>query len=476
MDAKQQLALLYTRTTRQAPTEIQLLPEAGSNRTYYRLKGSRSLIGVEGTSIAENRAFIHLSRHFVAASLPMPAIKAVSEDERYYLQEDLGDVSLFDAIRNGRETGNFNPDEIALLHQTIQCLPAIQYVGGQRLDFGHCYPQSEFDRRTVMWDLNYFKYCFLKLTGLEFEEHLLEKDFETLAERLLDSDNEPTFLYRDFQSRNVLIKDGKPHFIDFQGGRKGPIYYDVASFLWQAKANLPTSLRESLITSYLEALRTYRIIDRPTFDTHLRLFVFFRTLQVLGAYGFRGWIEKKTHFIESIPFALRNLEATADYFESDFPYLVSILKNIIALPRFQPSAEESKELTVEVMSFSYRKGIPEDISGNGGGYVFDCRSIHNPGRYAPYKALNGMDQPVIDFLENDGEILTFLKHVDALVDFHVETYLKRGFTHLSVYFGCTGGQHRSVYSAQHVAEHLHQKYGVKVVLSHREQGIKQIFR
>lgn len=466
------LAQLYQSYTGEAPTSIEPLPGAGSNRKYFRLKGKESLIGVYGTSTEENRAFIYMARHFSQKGLPVPRILAEAPDQSAYLQDDLGDTSLFQLIKQGRESGNFSDEETNILKQTIRLLPQIQFEGSKDMDFSYCYPQARFNRRSVLWDLNYFKYCFLKATGLEFQENLLEDDFERMADTLLQIEPQ-VFMYRDFQSRNVMIREEKPYFIDFQGGRKGPFYYDVASFLWQAKANYPDSLRQELLDEYLDALRPYHAIDKEQFLTTLRHFVLFRTLQVLGAYGFRGYFEKKAHFIQSVPYAIENLCQLLETDFPEYPYLCLMLRKLTELPQFA-SIRNRRKLTVRVMSFSYKKGIPEDPSGNGGGYVFDCRAVHNPGKYEQYKQLTGRDKPVIDFLEQDGEILQFLEHVDALADAHVQRFLERGFTNLSICFGCTGGQHRSVYSAEHVAHHLNEKFGVHIHLIHREQHIEQI--
>ena len=466
------LAQLYQSYTGEAPTSIEPLPGAGSNRKYFRLKGKESLIGVYGTSTEENRAFIYMARHFSQKGLPVPRILAESPDQSVYLQDDLGDTSLFQLIKQGRESGNFSDEETNILKQTIRLLPQIQFEGSKEMDFSYCYPLATFNHRSVLWDLNYFKYCFLKATGLEFQENLLEDDFERMADTLLQIEPQ-VFMYRDFQSRNVMIREEKPYFIDFQGGRKGPFYYDVASFLWQAKANYPDSLRQELLDEYLDALRPYHAIDKEQFLTTLRHFVLFRTLQVLGAYGFRGYFEKKAHFIQSVPYAIENLRQLLETDFPEYPYLCLMLRKLTELPQFA-SIRNRRKLTVRVMSFSYKKGIPEDPSGNGGGYVFDCRAVHNPGKYEQYKQLTGRDKPVIDFLEQDGEILQFLEHVDALADAHVQRFLERGFTNLSICFGCTGGQHRSVYSAEHVAHHLNEKFGVRIRLIHREQHIEQI--
>ncbi len=325
----------------------------------------------------------------------------------------------------------------------------------------------------IFWDLNYFKYCFLKATGLEFNEGQLEDDFQHLADVLLRSSS-ATFMYRDFQSRNVMIKDGEPMFIDFQGGRKGPFFYDVASFLWQAKANFPNSLRQELLKEYIDELKKYKYVDVDYFYSQLRHFVLFRTLQVLGAYGFRGYFEKKPHFMQSVPFAINNLRSLLNEPYVEYPYLTKVLRNLVNMSQFTDDLQKHM-LTVKVMSFAYKKGIPNDNSGNGGGFVFDCRASNNPGKYDRYKPYTGLDAPVIKYLEDDGEILTFLSHAYELVDASVKRYVERGFTNLMVCFGCTGGQHRSVYCAQHMAEHIFKKFNVKVELVHREQNIEQVF-
>lgn len=470
----EELKKLYTAYTGHEPESIEEMPASGSNRRYFRLKGTPNLIGACGENIEENRAFLYMAEHFRRQGLPVPQVFIKSNDDIYYLQEDLGDTLLFNAIEKGRKTGIFNEDEKQLLRKTLRLLPAVQFTGAEGMDFSYCYPQAEFNRRSILWDLNYFKYCFLKATGLGFQEDRLEDDFQKMADVLLCSSS-ATFMYRDFQSRNVLIKDGEPRFIDFQGGRKGPVYYDVASFLWQAKANYPDSLRQELLREYINALRKYQPVDEACFMTRLRHFVLFRTMQVLGAYGFRGYFEKKPHFIQSVPFAIENLRQLLHEPYPEYPYLCRVLTELTELKQFTDDPQK-RRLVVKVTSFAYKKGIPEDSSGNGGGFVFDCRAVNNPGKYERYKPFTGLDEPVIRFLEDDGEIITFLKHVYALVNVSVERYMERGFTNLSVCFGCTGGQHRSVYSAQHLAEHLNRKFGIQVNLIHREQNIEQTFK
>ena len=469
----EELKQLYQTHTGSPATDITELSSSGSNRRYFRLSGSVSLIGVSGTSIEENNAFIYMAAHFREKRLPVPQVYCWSVDKSFYLQEDLGDTLLFQAIEKGRKSCFFDETEKSLLHKTITLLPTLQFKGAEGFDFSQCYPLPEFNRRSILWDLNYFKYCFLKATGMEFQENLLEDDFQKMSDVLLQ-DHTPTFMYRDFQSRNVMVKNGEPWFIDFQGGRKGPFFYDVASFLWQAKAKFPETLRNELLEEYIDALSKYKPVDRDYFFSQLRHFVLFRTLQVLGAYGFRGYFEKKPHFIQSVPYAIENLRQLLHNEYPEYSYLCSVLKDLTELKQFKDDLKK-RQLTVKVMSFAYKKGIPNDPTGNGGGYVFDCRAVNNPGKYERYKPFTGLDEPVIRFLEEDGEIFPFLNAAYSLVDASVKRYMERGFSNLSVCFGCTGGQHRSVYSAQHMAEHINKKFGVKVELIHREQNIEQTF-
>lgn len=469
-----QLSELFESYTGRKVTEITELSSSGSNRRYFRVKGGNiSLVGVIGTRKEENIAFCTLSRHFLEKGIRVPRVFAVSDDSMVYIQEDLGDDLLYNMVSQGRETGEYSSYERSLLCKTIEALPKIQFKGAQDLDFNVCFPEPEFNERMVLFDLNYFKYCFLKATGLEFDEVRLQDDFETLKTDLIKNTGD-TFMYRDFQARNVMIKDGEPYFIDFQGGRKGPIYYDVASFVWQARSRYPEDLKEELIESYLRALKGYDPnVDEKEFYSRLRLFVLFRTLQVLGAYGFRGYFEKKPHFMASVPYAIDNIRRLIKTPFTRYPYLNEVLTKLTTMHQFYEIAED-KRLEVRIYSFAYKKGIPVDTSGNGGGYVFDCRSINNPGKYEYYRQFNGMDPEVIKFLEDDGEILVFLDHVYALVDAHVKRFMERKFTHLQVSFGCTGGQHRSVYCAEHLAEHLAKKFDIKISVSHRELDIEKM--
>jgi aminoglycoside/choline kinase family phosphotransferase len=446
------------------------LTPAGSNRRYYRLAaGNISLIGVVGTSVQENEAFIALAGQMHSKGLPVPQVYAVSDDRLRYLQQDLGDTSLFDLLLKAQQHGSYEEDDIEMLRRVMRLLPDIQWGTAEGFNFDCCYPSAVLDRRGIQWDLHYFKYCFLKATGLEFEEERLEDDFDRLASVLL-YDNFQTFMYRDFQSRNIMIHEGTPYLIDFQGGRRGPIEYDLVSFLWQARARFTPEIRHILIQEYLASARRYRSFDEEVFHHRLRYFVLFRTLQVLGAYGYRGYFEHKAHFVQSIPMAIDNLRTLLQEDFTDLPYLTTLLRQLTTLPLFA-TAKEENELTVRIYSFSYKKGIPSDNSGNGGGFVFDCRAIHNPGRYDEYKSLTGRDEPVISFLDKEEAMQQFLTQIYDMVGYSVKKYQSRGFRNLMVSFGCTGGQHRSVYCAEHLAAYLNDTFGVRVILTHREQGI-----
>ena len=474
------LKQLFAQFTGELPESVEELPSSGSNRRYFRMRpkgagagisggpdtGGASLIGVQGSCEAENRAFWHLARHFRSKGLPVPEVYAHSDDFQYYIQQDLGSGMLFDKVAEGRAAGHYAPHEEALLIKSVQLLPKIQFEGGRGLDFSVCFPQPEFDAQTVAFDQNYFKYCFLKATGLEFDEMALEEDFRRMAS-ILVSETGDTFMYRDFQSRNIMIYNGEPYLIDFQGGRRGPVCYDIASFVWQARANYDEGLRNRLVSAYIDSARRYTDIDEERFHARLRHFVLFRTLQVLGAYGFRGYFEKKPHFLQSIPYAVDNLRRLLATPFEEYPYLNSLLDRLTRMPEFA-SAREG-QLEVEIYSFAFKKGIPDDNSGNGGGYVFDCRGLDNPGKYEHYRHFTGLDREVIDFLEERGEVHEFLSRIFPMAEAHVRRYIERKFTHLMFSFGCTGGQHRSVYCASRLAEYLSGRFsGIRIIVRHRE--------
>ncbi|MCD6354436.1 MAG: phosphotransferase [Prolixibacteraceae bacterium] len=451
-----------------------MLPPSGSYREYCRLQnGNRSVIGAFNADVKENTAFLSFTHQFKKIGLPMPEVFAVSSDLKKYLQEDLGDTTLFNFLSSTHEQEGFSKNIITKYQQVLRELPKIQIVAGKNLDYSVCYPRAAFDKQSMMWDLNYFKYYFLKLAKIPFDEQALEDDFQAFSDYLLSADSD-YFLYRDFQSRNVMLKDDKVFFIDYQGGRRGALQYDLASLLYDGKADIPESVRTQLFNFYLNELKKYLPVNEAEFSASFKGFVLIRIMQAMGAYGFRGFYEKKEHFLKSIPFALKNLE----YLLKDLnlpvkiPELLNVLEHLIHSEFLKEIGQETSNLTVTVISFSYKKGIPVDSSGNGGGFVFDCRALNNPGRHAEYKNLTGKDLEVQKFLEQNSEIELFLNAVKILAEQSVKTYLERGFTHLSLNFGCTGGQHRSVYSAEKIARYLQNNYPVNVVLIHREQQFK----
>jgi len=470
---KNEIIQLFENHFNEKVTSFKMLPPSGSYREYCRLKNEkRTVIGAFNADVKENTAFITFTNHFRSKELPVPEIYAVSSDLKKYLLEDLGDITLFDFLSGIRESEGFSENIIAEYRKVLQVLPRIQVVAGSDLDYSVCYPRAAFDKQSMMWDLNYFKYYFLKLAKIPFDEQALEDDFQAFSDDLLTADSD-FFMYRDFQSRNVMLKNNEVHFIDYQGGRRGALQYDLASLLYDGKADIPPQLRLRLFGFYLDELKKYMPVNEKEFTDYFRGFVLIRIMQAMGAYGFRGFYEKKEHFLKSIPYALKNLEFLLE--DLDLPVETIELTKILNMLTHSESLKEighvKSNLTVRITSFSYKKGIPRDPSGNGGGFVFDCRAIHNPGRYPEFKNLTGKDLEVQQFLEKKSEIGIFLDAVKTLVDQTVKTYLERSFSHLSVNFGCTGGQHRSVYSAEKLAEHLKNNFPVNVVLIHREQHL-----
>jgi aminoglycoside/choline kinase family phosphotransferase len=465
---EQILAELFLTATGNYPSLVTRLPGSGSSRVYYRMThGDLPVIGAVNKDVSENLAFFSFTGQFEAAGLPVPSLLAKHPDNRHYLLRDLGDITLYGHLTGDRSNnGEPGPETIRLYNQVIAWLPHFQLMAGKGFDFSTCYPRSAFDRRSMMWDLNYFKYYYLKLARIPFDEEALENDFQTLCDFLLKADQE-FFMYRDFQSRNIMISDGKPWFIDYQGGRKGPLQYDVASLLYDAKADLPEYLRSSLLHAYLDNLTRVCQYDSNRFMHYYYGFVLIRILQAFGAYGFRGYFENKPHFLQSIPFALKNLQLLEKAGHLDFtpPALREVIQRMISGEPGSVNSDGSK-LTVYISSFSYKSSIPADPSENGGGFVFDCRALPNPGREASYRTLSGLDQPIIEFLKREPSVDQFLNHTTALVDLSVKNYLERDFEHLMISFGCTGGQHRSVFCAMELASFIRQKYNVKVLVKH----------
>lgn len=459
-----------------APAAIVSLAGDGSNRSYRRLLAAdgRRAVGVVGPDHEENRAFVSYTRRFFDAGLPVPEMFAENEDAGLYLIEDLGDMTLFDTLEAARTAGEgqrFPTTMLDLYEEVVRTLPRFQVEGHQVVDYSVAYPHAEFDRQSIVWDLNYFKYHFLKLAHVPFNESRLETDFVRLTDLLLSADHD-FFLYRDFQSRNVMVTTEGTRYIDYQGGRRGAAQYDIASLLYDAKADVPPDVRDRLLATYLDALESYRAVDRDAFVGLYRGFVVVRILQALGAYGYRGFFERKPRFLRSVPFAARNI---AGLLEEGLPVAMPELRAVFeriaeTWGGSNVDPETEAELNVHIRSFSYRRGYPEDRSGHGGGHVFDCRAIPNPGREPEFRALSGLDASVKSYLAALPEAGDFLEHVTGLCRAQVEEYRRRSFDHFSISFGCTGGQHRSVYFAEEVAKRLRAEFpDIGVRVEHRER-------
>jgi aminoglycoside/choline kinase family phosphotransferase len=442
----------------------------GSGRKIIRLKsGGTSAVGILYGVREENKAFLEFSRHFRRHGLPVPEIYAEDLAQGAYLEEDLGDTTLFDFLSQGRTGESISRDVVEAYRKTAAALPRFQVEAAGDLNYSFCYPRASFDRQSITWDLNYFKYYFLRLAAIPHNEQALEDDFNCLADFLLEASND-YFLYRDFQSRNVMLPSGEPFFVDYQGGRKGALQYDIASLLYDAKADLPPALRQLLLDHYLDALGGYITLDREAFMRHYYAFVYVRILQALGAYGFRGFYERKAHFLQSVPYALKNLRWLLHNvtLPIELPTLMGAFQSMLASEKLLNLASEAQNLVVRVFSFSFHRELPKDESGNGGGFIFDGRSLPNPGREDRFKLLTGEDRPVIDYLNQQESVHQFLAGVYSLVEASVANYQQRGFKNLMVSFGCTGGQHRSVFLAEQLAKRLRGKNGIDVVVRHLE--------
>ncbi|MBS1947416.1 MAG: phosphotransferase [Bacteroidetes bacterium] len=456
---------------------IAKIPQSGSIRIYFRITtNEKNFIAAYGDNVKENRAFIYFSRHFKKCKCPVPEIFAVNKEGTIYIQEDFGDVSLLNKL----EEHGYNDYAYSLFQKSLAALAQLQIEGDKNLDYSYCITSKEFGLQAILSDLLYFKYYFLDALQLPYDKEKMLDDFDKLSEYLSKADYK-YFMFRDFQSRNIMIKNEQPHFIDFQGGMKGALQYDVASMLWQAKASLPDEWKNNLLTYYMDCTEAMlnKEIDRSRFENRYNGYVLIRLMQVLGAYGFRGLFERKAHFLTSIPLGLRNLKwfLKNKTMGIDLPEFQRMLNRIVEddiIRRFEPvQANEKTPLLVHINSFSYKKGIPQDDTDNGGGFVFDCRGILNPGRIEEFKKLTGRDKPVKDYLEQQTKMPGFLNSVFDIVDITVEDYIKRNFNSLMVSFGCTGGQHRSVYAADALARHLRNKFQVKTVLHHIEQEGKK---
>jgi aminoglycoside/choline kinase family phosphotransferase len=442
----------------------------GSGRVIVRLTGGGfSAIGIQYPVREENVAFLEFSRHFRRHGLPVPEIYAEDLSQGAYLEEDLGDTTLFEFLSSHRTGESIAPEAVDVYRKVVAVLPRFQVEAGRDLNYKVCYPRSSFDRQSIAWDLNYFKYYFLRLAGIPFNEQALEHDFGRLTKFLLAAPHD-YFLYRDFQSRNVMLRDGQPFFLDYQGGRKGALQYDIASLLYDGKADLPPELRQELLDYYMDCLTGFITVDRGAFMEHYYAFVYVRIMQALGAYGFRGFYERKAHFLQSVPYAMKNLRWLAHNVKLPIalPSLLEAFQGMLGSEKLQSLASSADVLTVRIFSFSFHRVMPSDESGNGGGFVFDARSLPNPGREERFKQLTGKDAPVIDYLNEQQSVHQFFASILSLVESTVSEYQRRGFKNLMVSFGCTGGQHRSVYLAERLAKHMRGANGVDVAVRHIE--------
>ncbi len=463
-----------TRSIGETPVEIIPVAESGSARKYYRIVTEKhSLIGTYSDNVEENEAFLCFSQHFYGLKLNVPEVLAVNTEHTAYLQNDFGYDNLFNHVQNALLSGGYGENTIALFKKALEHLVKFQVIGHQGLDYSKAYPTPSFDKQAILGDLNYFKYYFLKPhEEISFNETRLDRDFNAFADFVSQAPCD-FFMYRDFQSRNIMVKDNELYFIDFQGGRKGPLNYDVVSLLYQVKAQIPQTTRDVLVLYYKKVLSQFIDPETVRFDTYQPYFVYLRLMQVLGAYGFRGLIQKKSHFIESIPYALRELNTwNENHPLNDYPELQKVISQLSTI-NYQLSTINSK-FTVTINSFSFKKGYPNDFSGNGGGFVFDCRALPNPGREPQFKTKTGRDYEVIDYLMAKPPVHVFLNHVKGIVSQSVENYKERHFSNLMVSFGCTGGQHRSVFFAQTIYEWLKATHpDIHLKLNHIERKISE---
>ena len=457
---------LFRQWAGEEATCVTPLTANASGRQYWRMEGSQCrCVAAVAHDVRENEAFFHFARQLGERGVRVPEVYAIAPSRTAYLQQDLGDVTAYSYLRHNKQAG----EEARTLYGRILDDLAEMQRKTRGMDFSCAYPRPSMDRQAYQWDFNYFKYDFLKLLHVPFDEELLERDFATLIDYLLEGDN-GFFVHRDFQTRNIMLHSstGQLYIIDFQGCRSGSPLYDAASLLYSSRCELSYEQRDEQLERFLEQVATLVHSSRKALEPRFYAQVAARMMQAMGAYGYRGLFERKEAFMQALPTAiatLRHLRASHPL-PLRLPELDRVMEHLLAMPEL---TKEEDKLTVRLFSFSYKRGLPTDPGGNGGGHVFDCRALPNPGRYDQYRELCGKDLPVIRFMDSHAETEAFFGHAAALVQQSVDNYVERHFSSLMVCFGCTGGRHRSVYFAERMAALLRQRKDIRVVLRHCEQ-------
>jgi aminoglycoside/choline kinase family phosphotransferase len=471
MDIIPSISELFRKWSGHTPETIIRLPDTASGRKYYRLQAaSMTAIGVYNDNKRENQAFLYLSVHLQKHDVNVPTVYETDIENGVYLIEDLGDNTLFGFIEKIRDNNDFLEQSVKIYKRVVDNMPGIQVRASGDMDFSICYPRPEFDCQSIMWDLNYFKYYFLRLTGVTFDEQYLEDDFQSLAKYLLEADCN-YFLYRDFQSRNIMIRGDDLYFIDYQGGRRGALQYDLASLLFEARVQLPAVLRKEILDYYLAVYSKIKSFSAEKFLKYYPSYILVRLIQAMGAYGLRGYYERRSFFLRSIPYAVQNMHWLLHnyYIGINIPALTDCLRQIADSPNISEYMQDEKEFTVSINSFSYVYGsIPQDNTGNGGGFVFDCRAMPNPGRYPQFSNMTGKDREVIEFLEKEEDVIKYAENVYSIIESSINNYREKKFTSLMVNFGCTGGRHRSVYFAEQMAKRIRNNFNINIKIRHRE--------
>lgn len=471
MDIRTTVEQAYLKWRGTAPGIITRLPQSGSDRVYFRLLyGDEHVIGAYNPSREENDAFVGFSNHFRSKGLPVPEIYVYYPDERVYFLEDLGDSNLFTWLAQRSDEERFNQETEALFLTVASDLVRIQTEGIKGLDLSLCYPHRSFDRQSMVWDLNYYKYMFLKLIGAPFNEIKLERDFEALTRFLLDAGQE-YFLFRDFQTANIMIRDGKPWYIDYQGGRLGAPQYDIASLVYDAKAYIPSGIREKTLERHLDLFAAATGKPRESLAKYSGAFTLIRLMQALGAFGFRGLHENKPTFSESIVPAveLMNDLLWGGKLHIDLPELTKASESVPLQRKYRILSHYQELVKINIESFSYVRGRSVNYD-TGSGFVFDCRGLRNPVLESDLRERTGLDPEVAEFFGNDDEAVAFAGDCSNIIRNTLPMMRRKGILEIHAAFGCVGGQHRSVWCAARVASMLSAMPGVTVTVNHTGLG------